>query len=335
MLLTRFAFADYAFLLMVFQGIILVVVPPLAGMAGDRFRSRQGHRLSIISTGISLAAMIFMAVAFTLFGSPGELFRWILPLLIVAWLIAMSIFTSPALSTLELFAPVEKLPRAMAVLTIVANLIYAIEPVIVDIIDFLGAPVTFMVGGIAVFVSGYTLKTNSFSLITEKGKGNERFLGAAVPSHRRSKLIDIFLLGVALGVPTTVMFNVFPELLNVQHVSLTSVINGNVLLVLVLSLSALFSIPASHFVEKIGLKQSFWVSLVIAIFSAFILVVTSGLWPAVIMLVLFSLSFSALSVSALPLTMRWSSYNNKVFCVGLFFSGVALPNGILEALQAW
>jgi hypothetical protein len=53
------------------------------------------------------------------------------------------------------------------------------------------------------------------------------------------------------------------------------------------------------------------------------------------MLVLFSLSFSEQSVSALPLTMRWSSYNNKVFCVGLFFSGVALPNGILEALQAW
>jgi MFS family permease len=78
-LLTQFAFTDYAFLLMVFQGIILVIVPPLAGKIGDRFRVRQGHRLSVISTGISLAAMIFMAVAFTLFGSPGELFRWVLP----------------------------------------------------------------------------------------------------------------------------------------------------------------------------------------------------------------------------------------------------------------
>jgi MFS family permease len=320
---------------MVFQGIILVIVPPLAGKIGDRFRVRQGHRLSVISTGISLAAMIFMAVAFTLFGSPGELFRWVLPLLIVGWLIAMSIFTSPALSTLELFAPVEKLPRAMAVLTIVGNLIYAIEPVIVDIIDYLGAPVTFMVGGVAVFVSGYTLKANSFSLITEKGKGNERFLGAAVPNYNRSRLFDIFLLGVALGIPTTMMFNVFPGLLDLKHAAVTSVVNGNIMLVFVLALSALVSIPASHLVDKVGLKQSFWASLLMAMFSSFILFVSDVPWLSIPMLVLFSLSFTTLSVSALPLTMRWASYHNKVFCVGLFFSGVALPNGILEAFQAW
>ena len=119
-------------------------------------------------TGISFAAMVFMAVAFTLLTDPGEAFKWILPILIVCWLIAMSIFTSPALSTLELFTPVDKLPEAMAILTIVANLIYALEPVIVDIIDYLGAPITFMAGGTVLFLSGYALKRNSLNLFSQQ-----------------------------------------------------------------------------------------------------------------------------------------------------------------------
>src|SRR5690349_14330010 len=153
-LLVQFNFTDFTFLLMVAQGLILVITPMIAGRLGDRYRFEKGHRLPIISSGISFAAMIFMAVAFTLLGNPGEIFRWILPVLIVFWLAAMSVFTSPALSTMELFTPVDRLPHAMAVLTITGNLVYALEPVIVDIIDFLGAPVTFMIGGVAVFLSG-------------------------------------------------------------------------------------------------------------------------------------------------------------------------------------
>ncbi len=145
-LLVQFHFTDFTFVLMVMQGIILVITPPIAGRMGDRFRFSQGSRIPVISTGVSFAAMIFMAVAFTLLGNPGEVFKWILPLLIVCWLIVMSIFTSPALSTLELFVPVDKLPCAMAILTIVSNLLYSLEPVIIDLIDYLGAPITFMVG---------------------------------------------------------------------------------------------------------------------------------------------------------------------------------------------
>jgi MFS family permease len=157
-LLEQYGYTEFSFLLIVAQAIILVLTPPIAGKIGDKFRFKAGHRLPIISSGMSFAAMIFMAVAFTLFTNPGESFKWILPVMIIFWLIGMSIFTSPALSTIELFAPIDKLPTAMAVLTIVSNLVNALEPVIVDIIDFIGAPLTFIVGGAGVFLSGYALK---------------------------------------------------------------------------------------------------------------------------------------------------------------------------------
>jgi MFS family permease len=147
-LLHKYNFTDLTLFLFIAQGIIMVVTPPIAGLLGDRFRKSKGNRLPIISAGISAAAMVFMSVAFTLIMDPGETFKWILPILIVFWLASMSIFTSPAISTIDLFAPANKLPRAMAIITIVYGALYALEPVIVDLVDFLGAPLTFVVGGV-------------------------------------------------------------------------------------------------------------------------------------------------------------------------------------------
>jgi len=87
-LLEQYNFTDLTLFLFISQGIILTITPLIAGKLGDRFRQSAGHRLPIISAGISFAAMIFMAVAFTLIVDPGETFRWILPILIVffGWL---------------------------------------------------------------------------------------------------------------------------------------------------------------------------------------------------------------------------------------------------------
>jgi hypothetical protein len=179
--------------------------------------------------------MVFMAVAFTLFSNPGEIFKWILPILIVFWLIAMSIFTSPALSTLELFTPVDKLPRAMAILTIVANLIYAIEPVIVDIIDYVGATVDIYCRRYCSFHFRLCLKKNSLTLFKlSDNKESERPLAAITLDTQKSRFLYIFLLGLALGLPTTIMFNVFPDLLARSFGDALRGMSGKVMLVNIL-----------------------------------------------------------------------------------------------------
>ena len=334
-LLEKFQFTDFSFLLMVFQGIILAATPPVAGRLGDRYRFKQGHRIPIITTGISFAAMVFMAVAFTLFTDPGEIFKWILPILIVFWLIAMSIFTSPALSTLELFTPVDKLPRAMAILTIVANLIYSLEPVIVDIIDYAGAPLTFIAGGAVVFVSGYALKKNSLILFKESNNGEERPIAAITFDTQKSKFGYIFFLGLALGLPTTVMFNVFPDLLEAKLALILGGISGKMMLVYLLVFSALISLPMSSVVNRFGLNKSFWVSLILILMIMASIFLFQSAWVVLCLTVLFAITFTSLSVSSLPMAIKRSNYYEKVFCVGIFFSGVAIPDSILEAIQAF
>lgn len=329
-LLVQFNYTEYTFWLIVVQGIILFLTPPIAGKIGDRFRFKAGHRIPIISSGISFAAMVFMAVAFTLFSNPGEIFRWVLPLLIILWLIAMSIFTSPALSTLELFTPIDKLPRAMAILTIVANLVYSLEPVIVDLIDYLGAPLTFMIGGVAVFVSGYALKKNSLSLFTNnpsRPRADFKF------DTTRTNYWYIFLVGIAVGMPTTLMFNYFPDLLERSLSSLVA-LEGKWLLVIALFFSAVLSLPASDYVIKTGTVKSFRWSFLIACVSVVLVFVSGSALLTLLAMIAFTVSFTVLSISSLPLAIERANYFEKVFCVGIFFSGMAFPDGIVEAIQA-
>jgi len=332
-LLVQFHFTDFTFFLAVAQAIILVVTPPIAGRMGDRFRFQQGSSIPVISTGISFAAMIFMAVAFTLLGNPGEVFKWILPLLVICWLIAMSIFTSPALSTLELFVPVDKLPRAMAIMTIVSNLLYSLEPVIIDLIDYLSAPITFMTGGIAVFASGLALKRSSFSLST-LGIVNDRPKTEMKLDTQKSSRGFIFFLGASLGLSTSVLFNYFPDILQANLSAFTGGLQGKWILVLILIFSTTIILPISDWVNKSGIEKSFWISLVVNLVSLVMVFLIHIPAIALIMTLIFTVSFTSLSVSSLPLAIARANYYEKVFCVGIFFSGVALPDGIIEAMQA-
>lgn len=331
-LLVKFHFTEFALLLTVVQGVILIVTPPIAGRIGDRFRFERGSRIPIISIGISFAAMVFMAVAFTLLGNPGEVFKWVLPLLIVFWLIAMSIFTSPALSTLELFVPMDKMPRAMAVLTIVGNLLYALEPVIVDIIDYLGAPLTFMAGGLIVFASGYALKKNSISQLMG---GQSKPQASFNPDTQKSTYGYVLMLGIVLGIATAMLFEIFPSVMSDKLAVLFTSDNSNVIAVGILILSAILSLPFSTFVNTYGLQRSFWVSAVFTMLSIGGILFSEAPLVVLLMAAIFSIGFTALSVSSLPLAIGKANYEQKVFCVGIFFAGVELPDTIIEIVQAW
>lgn len=323
-LLEKFQFTEFTFLLTVAQGLILVITPPIAGRIGDQFRVKNGHRLPIITLGISFAAMVFMAVAFTLFTNPGPIFKWILPVLIVLWLVSMSIFTSPALSTIELFTPVDRLPNAMALLTIVGNLLYALEPVIVDIIDYLGAPLTFISGGLVVFLSGYFLRENSLGLFSQQGAEAAVKKETGTSSHKPF----IFLMGIGMGLATSVMFNLFPSVF-----SRTFGIDGKLVVVMILVLTAILSIPLSNLINTMGLKRAFYRGMII-ILLCMISILTASTMPVVVVLTfVFAVMYTVISVSTLPLAIQLSGYNEKVFCVGIFFSGVALPDAIIQTFM--
>lgn len=324
-LLIQFNFTELKFFLYVAQGIILVITPPIAGYIGDHYRRKSGNRLPVIMAGVSLAAMIFMSLAFTLISNPDRSFFWILPVLIIIWLFSMSIFTSPALSTIELFIPQDKIVKGMAIVTIVYGLIYALEPVIVDLVDFIGAPLTFVTGGVLVASSGYWLKRTSGEFFDHQ-KEPKSSLG-----DFKNKYFEIFGLGIVFGSLITFLFNLYPSQAK-RHLedSLSFIGDGGIVLSILLVIAALISIPLSKPIVNLGMGKSFRRSLIIALIAS-----SSVFMDFQILFILGSLglafAFSTLSITSLPLALERTSFQQKVLGVGVFFSGVELPNSILEA----
>ncbi len=320
-LLENYNFTDLTLFLFIVQGIIMVITPMIAGRLGDKFRVSHGKRLPLISAGVSFAAMIFMATAFTLFTDPGPIFKWILPGLITLWLFSMALFTSPAISTIELFVPANRLPTAMAMLTIVYGLLYAIEPVIVDIIEFLGAPLTFVVGGVAVFLSGMLMKSNT-GIIKDVPKKTEL---------AKSDYTYAFVLGIALGLATTILFNMFPGWFEERNFHLFG-ISGSGAVSLILALVAILSLPLSKFAEG----RAIYFTILLSILAAFAIIggiyLSSNYYILMVLTILFAAAYSMMSVSFLPLALSVVKDSSKVFGVGVFFAGFELPNGILEAI---
>lgn len=327
-LLVRFQFLDFAFALAVAQAVILVVTPLVAGRMGDRYRLKSGHRLPIIASGISIAAMVFMAVAFTLLTNPGELFRWVLPVLIILWLISMSVFTSPALSTLELFAPVDKLPYAAALLTITGNIVYSLEPIIVDLINLAGAPATFAAGGVAVSVSGYALKRNSLSLFRESGDREPGIAQKAGPSPYRF----IFLLGLATGLIVAVLFYWVPGVFTAVRGGDPD--DGRVFVSGMLLVSALLSWPLGHTVNRYGTQTTLRACLLILMVTIAVARFAASPLTLVLAALFFTAAMTGVSIAALPMVIHRAAPSEKVFAVGVFFSGAALPEGLWEAWLA-
>jgi uncharacterized membrane protein HdeD (DUF308 family) len=219
----------------------------------------------------------------------------------------------------------------MAVLTIVANFIYAFEPVIVDIIDYLGAPLTFILGGVVTLASGYAMQKNSLGLFKQTGSREPQ--GAVADKSSKSSYAFIFSLGIILGLTTTIMFNYFPDIFSSKLPLFSE--NGKLGLVSMLILSAILSWPISNLVNNFSMGQVFWYSAgLVALTMGGIFLIDSGMVIFVCGL-LYTVAFTTLSVSSLPLAIKRAGYYDKVLCVGIFFSGVAFPEGIIESVLAY
>jgi MFS family permease len=63
LILTRLGFTGVASTLGIFQGLLGAIVEPAAGILADRYGSKIGHRLPLITISVTLAGLIFVALS--------------------------------------------------------------------------------------------------------------------------------------------------------------------------------------------------------------------------------------------------------------------------------
>ena len=324
-LLEKFEFNQLSDFLILAKAFILVVTPPLAGLLADYLLKRTGKYFTIFSVGIGVTAMIFMIVASIIGAGPLGAMKPFLPYMIVLWLISMNLFISPAFSMIEAFAPAQKLPIVMGFLILVTELVYALEPLIVGLVQFFGDTLTFVVGGILISVSGYFFhKVSSDEVVTrrEELKTEKK----AYPSVQ--SFFVIMLLGLVLGIAKAFLVEFIPSdfLIKFPEMGETS----HYISFCLLGLSAFLSFGLSKYLTQFNPMKVLYISVaVIAVGCGmllfapnFILAITGG--------VITAFGFSILNVTGLPFAISMLSVRHITYGVGAFIGASEIFTGWFE-----
>lgn len=326
-LLSNFGLGDLALFLILAKGIVLVLVPPIAGWLSDMLMRKTGRFFMIFSVGIGITAMVFMVIA-TLIGN-GEIssVKKFLPVMIILWLIAMNIFTSPALSMIDSFAPTQKLPLVVGFLFFVTQIIYALEPVVVELVQFFGDTLTFVVGGVLIGVTGYIFHKVSSDEVVERRK---QMMETKPVKSATNDMGIVLLVGLILGAGSAFLVEYIP--VKAEIVFNTGSRFGPYLSFALLGFAALLAVLSGGYVARKGFLKVLWPGVIGLLVSLLILIFSSSPVMFVLGGILVAIFFAIVNVSALPYVISKFSVRNITFGVGMFIGASYIVEGILEYL---
>lgn len=327
-LLEKFDFTELADLLILAKAIILVVVPPVAGLLADRMMKKNGKFFTVFTVGIGATAMIFMVVATIIGIGPLSQIRAFLPVMVILWLIAMNLFISPANSMIEAFAPAHKLPVVMGVLVLVTELIYALEPVIVALVNFFGDTLTFVVGGILIAGTGYIFHnvsrdeviTRREELIEQGKKSTTGSLG----------ILAIIIIGLQLGLGKALITEYLPFDLSTRFT--LDETTARYYSFGLLGLSAVLAFIISRFADSIPLKKLIYTGFAILFVGAGSYLLVDQFVIVVAAAIVVAIAFSVINISGLPFAINNLSVRQVTYGVGLFIGSSEVFGGIFEIL---
>lgn len=329
-ILDQFGFSNYMLEFAILQALVLMITPPIAGHLSDKIRNKGGDRLPIINIGVSVAAMIFMSVAASIYWNIDGWMVYLIPVFVTFWLVSMNLFRSPAISLIETFVPQAKLASVIAVFVLVFDLIYALEPSIVDLIQFFGASATFVLGGVLVFVSGFLLmrsfknydfeaENKNFDNDTEDGK---------------SDFLRVITTGFAYGLVLTGIFKLLPYLLGQENSWIAQYdINPNYLISAMVAVSAFVALWLGRNPQLLSVKKMLRIGWNLSLVALALLLLMNDLYSFIVGGLILIASFAMLSVSALPTVFYKLSAKQTVLGVGLYYSAIELCAGVGDVLE--
>jgi MFS family permease len=321
--LELFHFQQLGLFLVIAQAVILVFIPPVAGIVGDYMIKTNGNRFVVFTVGISVTAMVFMLVAFTVGTATTINLTAALPVMIVVWLISMNVFHSPANSMLEMFAPARQLPSAMALIVIATEVLNALEPVLINLVNWIGPIGTFALGGVLLIVTGYFFRKNTKEAVLVREHDPIKV--------KESKFGNVLVAGLLLGVVTAFIKNYASIWLAQKGTSF--LFNPSYVVSYILLISALAAWPASKLVNQYGVGKSLKYALIATLASLILLVLIPGTYSFLIIAAFTGISYSFAAVAAFPYALQNLCTNHTTLGAGMFFGSVELTDGVMNVMQ--
>lgn len=323
-ILRELEFVNLASWLGIVQGLLAAVIEPLIGELSDRIQQRLGSRLPMISVGVVLAGLIFAAVSLLVEYNLPLGIRWILPVLMTAWVIAIIMFRGPAIALLTQFAPTSELPQANAILTFVFGLVGAIGLMGNTLLYSMGASITFLLGAIALVLGVFILH-----LFTPKHFIHAVTLNQSANTTPTVLLILIFIIGLATGCEINLLLSIFPQQLQTQLPGLKAeFIASEILLV-----SAIASVPLGEWTTELGTNKSMLLGLGAMTGLMGLTLLNDNNVIAIGLILGFGVSFSLVFISMISLVLAKIPANRAGLGTGLYFGGSACGIAIVSALM--
>ncbi len=332
-LLTDFGFPKgFATGVLILENILAAVMEPLMGGLSDQAQRWVGTRFPFISVGVVLASSLFIAIpAFVVFGSPASAFRWVLPVLLVAWALAMTVFRSPAMSLLGRYAFSTNLPQAASILTLVGGLAGAMGPLANQFILSLGPIVTFSIGSFTMLGAAAALRlVNPESSVQPQTPESSPSPQTASTWRQISiaKLGLVFGAGVGVALGFRLMMQTFPRILDSQVPGANKgLILGGIFIAL-----ALTAIPAGSLASRLGNRQAMAYGLAaMAAFMGLMVFTRNGAIASGVAIAL-GATFSLVSNGTIPFALSMVPPDKAGLGTGIYFSGGAVASSVFGTL---
>lgn len=329
-LLTQFGFPDpVATGILILENLLLSVIEPIMGSLSDRTQQSIGTRFPFISIGVILASACFIAIAsIAVFGATVTgIFRWILPVMLVAWALAMAIFRSPVLSLLGQYASATQLPQAASILTLAGAMVGAIVPHTTRLILQLGPGPTFAIGSIVLLVAAAILRTvhSSTSLNLAASPIAELTQKLSI-----TRLALVFGVGLGVTVGFRLMMQTFPKVLQTQIPEA----NANLLLSLVSVAIVLAAIPSGILATRIGGSPAMLLGLSAMTIESALLLFVNNVVIAVGLAIGLGTAFSLVSNGSIPFALSMVPSRKAGLGTGIFFSGGAIGINLFSGVSS-
>lgn len=195
---------DFTVKLLTFEVVLALFMEPVFGLLSDKQQRNLGSRAPLISLGVILSSAIF--VVLPLVAVLQLPFRWILPLVAIAWALAMTTFRTPIYVLLLKSAPMAELPLAIAILTMTGGLMGLISGNIKAFLLGLGALPAFLIGSIALLGASTFLRF--FMPPLQPPPDDQPVTTPALPWHG---VIRTVLMAIALAWGSAIFMNNFSE----------------------------------------------------------------------------------------------------------------------------
>jgi MFS family permease len=318
-LLVQFGFpASLAVSLLVIENALSVMLEPLMGGLSEKNKRWVGSRFLFISAGVILSSTLLIAIpCIVTFVEPTSVWRSLLPITLVAWALAMTIFRSPAMALLGKYSTPAELPLAFSVVTLAGGIVGAFRPIANQFILSLGSIFAFTIASLVLLTTAYILR-----LVNPQDKAIEQHPEKIVPLPWL-KLSLILATGFSVAWGSRLLMGVFSKILLTQF-------PGNDWLMVWLGLAiATASLPAGWLTVKIGDRQAMLIGIGITVISLLLMVYVNF---QVLFICVIIFSFSLIINGTIPFALRLVSRPWQGLAIGTYFGGFALAMSIFGAI---